>query len=75
MKDTTNTIVTPYDPSNPITNVLVKSEKGVLISDVASTPLKKAQINFKAYLLVQKVHYTVKMLSLVSPSSSINDLD
>ena len=50
----TNTMVTSYDPSNPITNLFIQIEKGVQIADSKNTPFTNAQIISKAYILVQK---------------------
>ena len=54
MEDSTNTMVTPYDPYNPITKMFIQIEKGVEIADSANSPFTNAQIIDKAYTLVQK---------------------
>ena len=53
MEDATNTMVTPYDTSKPITKMLIKIEKGVQIVDAVNIIFKNAQIIAKAYILVQ----------------------
>ena len=54
MEYSTNTMVTPYDPSNTITNIFIQIEKGVKIADTANTSFTNEQIIDKAYILVQK---------------------
>ena len=53
MKYYTNTMVTPYDPSETITKMFIQIEKGVKISDAENTPFKNAQIIDNAYILVK----------------------
>ena len=52
MDYSTHAMVTPYDPSKPITKLFVQIEKGLQISDTANTPLTNSQIVAKAYILV-----------------------
>ena len=52
MKDSTNTMVTTYDPSKPITKFFIQIDKGVKISDAENTPFTNSQIIDKAYILV-----------------------
>ena len=60
MEDAKNDMVTQYDPSKPNTNFFVQIEKGVKIANAANISFTNTQIIAKAYLLVQKMHHTVK---------------
>ena len=54
MEDSTNYMVTTYDPSKPITKLVVQIDNLVWIADAANNPFTNAQIIDTAYLLVQK---------------------
>ena len=55
MEYSTNTMVTPYDPSNTITNIFIQIEKGVKIDNAENTPFTNEQTIAKEYLLVHKI--------------------
>ena len=54
MEYTTTDIVTLYDPSKPITKLIVQIEKRVKIANAENTPFTNLQMLAKAYLLVPK---------------------
>ena len=59
MENATTSMVNTYDTFKPITKLFVQIEKEAKIADSENTPFKNAQIIAKAYLLVQKMDYTV----------------
>ena len=54
MEDATNTMVAPYEISNPITNMFIQIEKGVQIADASNTPFTNAHIIASTYVFYQK---------------------
>ena len=54
MEDVTNIMVTPHDPSKPMTKIFIRIEKWVKIADAKNSPLTNAQIIAKTYILVHK---------------------